>query len=119
MNMVFSDLLDICVIVYLDDILIYSEDPTKHTEHVREVLQRLRKHGLYAKGEKCTFDADGVEYLGFMLGPKGLAMDDAKVRTIREWPTPRKVKDIQSFLGFANFYCQFIHNYSDITVPLT
>ena len=72
MNTVFSDLLDVCVIVYLDDILIYSEDPSKHTEHVRMVLERLRQNNLYAKGEKCLFDTDSVEYLGFIMGPNGL-----------------------------------------------
>jgi hypothetical protein len=118
MNDIFGDLLDVCVIVYLDDILIYSDDPKQHTEHVREVLRRLRKHGLYAKGSKCTFHTDRVEYLGFILGPDGLSMDVDKVKVIQDWPEPRKVKDIQSFLGFANFYRRFIHGYSDIAVPL-
>ena len=119
MNTVFSDLLDVCVIIYLDDILIYSEDPSKHDEQVREVLKRLRQNGLYAKGSKCLFDVNSVEYLGYIMSPDGLKMDEEKIRTIQQWPIPRKVKDVQSFLGFANFYRRFIHNYSDITVPLT
>jgi hypothetical protein len=119
MNDIFSDLLDVYVTVYLDDILIYSDDPAKHKEHVREVLSRLRKHGLYARPDKCHFSVDSVEYLGFILSKEGLKMDPSKVRTVQDWPEPRKVRDIQSFLGFANFYRRFISDYSGIVVPLT
>jgi len=119
MNDMFSNLLDVYMIVYLDDILIYSDDITQHRKHIKEVLKRLRKAGLYAKAEKCKFHSDSVEYLGYVLSPSGLTMSDAKVKTIQEWPEPKKVKDIQSFLGFANFYRCFIFNYSDIVIPLT
>jgi len=119
MNDVFSDLLDVCIVVYLDDILIYSDNITQHRKHVKEVLKRLRKAGLYAKAEKCEFHSDSVEYLGYVLSPSGLTMSDTKVKTIQEWPEPKKVKDIQFFLGFANFYRRFIFNYSDIVIPLT
>src|SRR5271168_188458 len=119
MNDIFSDLLDVHVTVYLDYILIYSDDPAEHTKHVREVLRRLRKHGLYARPDKCRFSTDSVEYLGFILSKEGLKMDQSKVQTIQDWPEPRKVKDIQSFLGFANFYRRFISDYSAIVVPLT
>ena len=118
-NTVFADLLDVCVIVYLDDILIYSADKASHKEHVREVLRRLRKHGLYAKPEKFGFHTDSTKYLGYQLSPSGLTMSLDQVQTIQDWPEPRKVKDIQSFLGFANFYRQFIDNYSDIVTSLT
>ena len=119
MNDIFSDLLDVNVTCYLDDILIYSDDPSEHRKHVREVLRRLRKHGLYARPDKCRFSTDSVEYLGFVLSKEGLKMDPSKVQTIQDWPEPRKVKDIQSFLGFANFYRRFISDYSGIVVPLT
>lgn len=119
MNDVFADLLDICVIVYLDDILIYSENMTDHRKHVREVLRRLRKHGLFARADKCDWHKDTVEYLGYILSPEGLTMAKDKIETILDWPEPRKIKDIQSFLGFANFYRRFIDRYSEITVPLT
>ena len=82
MNDVFSDLLDVCVVVYLDDILIYSDNITQHRKHVKEVLKRLRKAGLYAKAEKCKFHSDSVEYLGYALSPSGLTMSNAKVKTI-------------------------------------
>ena len=119
MNNIFSDLLDICALVYLDNILIYSDTLEEHRRHIREVLLRLWNNKLYTHGDKCSFHKDTVEYLGFILSPNGLLMDPSKVSTILEWPEPRKVKDIQSFLGFANFYRRFISDYSKITVPLT
>ena len=118
-NSILADLLDVCVVVYLDDILIYSQDLESHQEHVHEVLRRLRKHNLFAKPEKCEFHTTSTKYLSFCLSPDGLSMSVEKVKAISNWPEPRKVKDIQSFLGFANFYRQFIHNYSNIVVPLT
>ena len=119
MNNIFSDLLDICVLVYLDNILIYSNTLEEHRRHIREVLLRLRNNKLYAHGDKCSFHEDTIEYLGFILSPDGLSMDPGKVSTILEWPEPCKVKDIHSFLGFTNFYRRFISDYSKITVPLT
>ena len=77
------------------------------------------KHNLFAKPEKCEFHTTSTEYLGFCLSPDGLSMSANKVKAISDCPEPCKVKDIQSFLGFANFYCHFIFNYSDIVVPLT
>jgi hypothetical protein len=119
MNDIFGNLLDVCVIVYLDDILIYSDDMSQHRKHVKEVLRRLRKHGLYTKARKCEFHRNSVEYLGYILTYDGLRMAKDKVQTILDWPELWKVKDIQSFLGFANFYHQFIYGYSEITTPLT
>ena len=105
--------------VYLDDILIYSDNKEDHQKHIWEVLHHLRKHGLYAKPEKCELHSESVEYLGYCLAPSELTMAQNKIQTICDWPEPRQVKDIQSFLGFANFYHQFIYNYSNIVVPLT
>ena len=119
MNDIFSDMLDVHVIIYLDDILVYSDDPKEHKKHVQEVLCRLRLNGLYCKPGKCHFDKDTVNYLGSILSKDRLKMDPSKVQIIQDWPEPWKVKDIQSFLGFANFYRHFISNYSDIVVPLT
>jgi len=84
MNDMFSDLLDVCVVVYLDDILIYSDNIMQHWKHVKEILKRLRKAELYAKAEKCEFHLDSVEYLGYVLSPSGLTMSDTKVKTIQE-----------------------------------
>ena len=119
MNDIFSDMLDVCILVYLDDILIYSDNMEQHHEHVCEVLQCLCKNHPYAHADKCDFYTNSVEYLSYMLSPAGLSMANYKVKTIQDWPKLRKVKDIQSFLGFTNFYWRFIFNYSDITIPLT
>src|SRR5215471_4577753 len=118
MNDTFSDLLDVNVLVYLDDILIYSDNIEDHRKHVREVLRCLWNIGLYANPKKCFFHTDTVEYLGYILSPSGLEMDPVKIQTIRDWPEPRKVKDIQSFLGFANFYRRFIYNFANLALPL-
>jgi Reverse transcriptase (RNA-dependent DNA polymerase) len=88
----------------LDDILIYSNDPSSRQGHVKEVLRRLRQHNLFAREDKCEFHQTSVELLGYNLLPEGLTMSDEKVKAIQDWPKPRKVRDIQSFLGFANFY---------------
>jgi len=119
MNDIFSNLLDVCVVIYLDDILIYSNNMSEHHWHVKEVLKHLRKAGLYAKAEKCEFHSELVEYLGYILSPSGLTMSNNKVKIIQDWPEPKKVKDIQSFLDSAKFYHRFIFNYSDIVIPLT
>ncbi len=119
MNDIFHDLADDFVVVYLDDVLIYSKNEQEHVGHVREVLERLRANDLHAKPEKCSFHVDSVEYLGVIVSPDGVAMDPSKVQVILDWPTPRTVKELQSFLGFANFYRRFIDNYSGITGPLT
>jgi len=105
MNDLFSDLLDVCVMIYLDDILIYSNNISEHHQHVKEVLKCLCKAGLYAKVEKCEFHSESVEYLGYTLSSSGLIISDNKVKIIQDWLEPKKVKNIQSFLGFANFYC--------------
>ena len=90
-----------------------------HKKHVCEVLCHLCENGLYARPDKCRFSEDTVEYLGFILSKNGLKMDPSKVQTIQDWPEPCKVKDIQSFLGFTNFYRRFISDYSTIVIPLT
>ena len=82
MNDIFSDLLDVCVVIYLDDILIYLNNMYKHHRHVKEVLKHLHKAGLYAKAEKCEFHSKSVEYLGYILSPSGLTMSNDKVKII-------------------------------------
>ena len=119
MNDIFSDLLDVCIMIYLDDILIYSNNMSEHHWYVKEVLKCLCKASLYAKAEKCEFHSKLVEYLGYILSFSGLTISDNKVKIIQNWLEPKKVKDIQSFLDFTNFYCWFIFNYSDIVISLT
>jgi len=105
MNDIFSDLLDIYIVIYLDYILIYLNSISEHHRHVKKVLKHLYKAGLYAKAEKCKFHSKLVEYLGYILSSSSLTMSDDKVKIIQDWLEPKKVKDIQSFLDFVNFYC--------------
>jgi len=91
MNGIFSDLLDVYIVVYLDDILIYSDDITQHQNHIKEVLKWLCKAGLYAKAEKYEFHLDSMEYLGYVLSPSGLTISNAKVKTIQKWLEPKDI----------------------------
>ena len=118
-NDIFSDVLDVFVVIYLDDILIYSDNMDDHKKHVKEVLKRLRENWLYASPTKCVFHQDRIEFLGFVLGVDGLRMDELKTQTIQNWLMSHWVKDVQSFLGFANFYRCFTDNYAGITSLLT
>jgi len=119
MNDIFSNLLDICVMIYLDNILIYSNNMSKYYQNVKKVLKHLCKASLYTKAEKYEFHSESVEYLGYILSLSGLTMSDDKVKIIQDWLEPKKVKDIQYFLRFTNFYYQFIFNYLYIVIPLT
>jgi hypothetical protein len=119
MNDIFRDMLDICVIVYLDDILVFSKNDEDHEKHVRQVLQRLRENKLYARSSKCTFFTDTIEYLGHVIGPDGIKPNPSLVKAIVTFPQPRTLKELQSFLGLANYYRKFIKNYSRIAAPLT
>ena len=106
------------VLIYLDDILILDRDLNEHHKHVQEVLQQLRENKLYLKPEKCKFDQTKIEYLGVIIGNGQVKMDPVKVAGIAEWPTPTCKRDVQSFLGFCNFYRHFIHHFADIACPL-
>ena len=119
MNEILSDYLDIFCVAYLDDILVFSPDEEIHREHVRAILTRVRETGLTLKTSKCEFHTTETEYLGYVISPQGLRMDEGKIRTIKEWKEPTNIKGIQSFLGFANFYRRFIKDYSKITTPLS
>jgi hypothetical protein len=119
MNDVFREYLDRFVVCYLDDILIYSKNVEEHEEHVKLVLQKLREKGLYAKAEKCAFHQPKVEFLGYIISSEGLMMDPKKVQAVTDWASPKTVRDVQCFLGFANFYRIFIKNYSQVAAPLT
>ena len=119
MNDTFRDYLDRFCVIYLDDILIYSNSLAENKTHVKLVLARLRSARLFAKPEKCQFHMTEIEFLGFLISARGISMDPGKVSAITSWPPPRSVHDIQVFIGFANFYRRFISNYSKITSPIT
>ena len=110
--------LDIIVVVYLDNILIFSKDKTKHKEHVQQVLAALQRHGLHLKISKCAFNVTEVDFLGFKINTEGIYMDPERICAIEEWQPPANVHELQVFLGFANFFCRFIRNYSQIAAPL-
>ena len=112
-------LVDTLCVIYLDDILIYSADPNRHHDDVKEILERLRAYKLYANLKKCDFDCKQVEFLGFTINTKGVSMERSRVDVITQWPEPTSYHDLQVFLGFANFYRRFIKNYSAVIRPLT
>src|SRR5271154_828380 len=107
------------LVIYLDDLLIFDEDHETHRKHVARILQRLREHKLFLNPKKCEFEVDTVEYLGIILGKRAVKMDEGKLKAVKEWPTPQNRRDIQSFLGFCNFYRRFVEGFSKITKPLT
>ncbi|KAL0185695.1 hypothetical protein M9458_017365, partial [Cirrhinus mrigala] len=119
MHEIFRDYLHQFMIIYIDDLLIYSTNLSEHHQQVTKVLQRLREHNLYLKAEKCTFHQSSVQFLGYFIDHTGVKMDESKVEAIVNWPTPTTVKSLQKFLGFSNFYRRFINNYSTIASPLT
>jgi hypothetical protein len=106
-------------VVYLDNILIYSANPEDYADHVNQVLQCLREYGLYMKPSKCVFYTNEVEFLGFVINTKGIVMEPSRVETIRDWPVPITFREVQVFLGFANFYRRFVREYLKIARPLT
>ena len=106
------------LVIYMDDLLIFSPDEETHRERTKCVLQPMTELDIHLKLEKCRFATTEVEYLGMIVKPGQLAMDPVKLDGIASWPTPEKVKDIRSFLGFANFYRRFIPNYSNVARPL-
>ncbi|KAJ1580145.1 hypothetical protein NDA12_006995 [Ustilago hordei] len=118
-NDIFRDIIGIYVVVYLDDFLIFSDTEEAHVKHVTEVLTCLRSNRLFAKLSKCEFHTKTVKFLGYIIKPTGIEMDPEKVCTVKEWPMPESIHDIQRFLGFANFYRRFIAHFARIAKPLT
>jgi RNase H-like domain found in reverse transcriptase/Reverse transcriptase (RNA-dependent DNA polymerase) len=111
--------LDVFCVIYLDNVLIYSHTLEEHITHVEQVLSQLREYSLTCKLSKCEFYATSTSFLGFVISPEGISMEQDRVVAITEWPVPTSVHDIQIFLGFANFYRCFISGYSAITTLLT
>nr|CAB3504402.1 unnamed protein product [Digitaria exilis] len=119
MNSVFMSELDKFVVVFIDDILIYSKNEEEHAEHLRIVLQRLRDHQLYAKFSKCEFWLESVKFLGHTVSKDGISVDPAKVQEVLDWQPPTSVHEIRSFLGLAGYYRRFIPDFSRIAKPMT
>ncbi|KAL0442643.1 UNVERIFIED_CONTAM: Retrovirus-related Pol polyprotein from transposon [Sesamum latifolium] len=119
MNQILQGFLDEFVVVYLDDIIIYSRTLVEHVEHLRQVLARLREYELYAKVLKCSFAQETISFLGHIVDRGRIRMDPKKVQAIEEWKPPSDVHDLRSFLGLANYYRRFVKSYSEIARPMT
>jgi hypothetical protein len=119
MNSVFMNEMDKFIVVFIDDILIYSKNEEAHAEHLRIVLQRLRDHKLYAKFSKCEFWLDIVKILGHTISKDGISVDPSKVQEVMDWKPPESVHQIRSFLGLAGYYHRFILDFSRIAKAMT
>src|SRR3954463_13398707 len=119
MNSVFMEYLDKFVVVYLDDILVYSKNKEEHAEHLRLVLMKLREHRLYAKFSKCEFWLPEVTYIGHVISAKGIAVNPERVQAVLDWTPPESVKQVRSFLGLASYCHRFVENFSKVAKPLT
>ena len=119
MNRVFHQFLDKFVIVFIDDILVYSKSREEHEAHLHIVLGTLRHEKLYAKFSKCDFWLSQVSFLGHVISAEGIMVDPTKVEAITKWPRPTSVTEIRSFLGLAGYYRRFVERFSVIALPLT
>jgi hypothetical protein len=119
MNSVFMPELDRIVMVFIDDILVYSKSTEEHEEHLRVMLQGLRDHQLYAKFSKFEFWINEVPFLGHVISLEGITVDPDKVRDVLNWKPPTSVTQVRSFLGLAGYYRRFIPNFSKISKPIT
>jgi len=119
MKSILRDFLDHWVVLYLDDILIYSKTVEQYEGLVKQVLPRLDRHDLAVSLKKSMFYVDTVEFLGYVVGKAGVTLSEKKVESILNWKAPRSVKDVQIFIGFANFYRRFLENFSKVCKPIT
>jgi hypothetical protein len=119
MNKVFMEFLDKFVVVFIDDILVFSKTEEEHTEHLRLVLQKLREHKLYAKRSKCEFWLKEVSFLDHVVSNGGITVDPSKVKDVLNWKLPTNVGEIRSFLGLAGYYKRFIEGFSKLAKPMT
>ena len=119
MNRIFQPHIGKFVLVYLDDILVMSRTAAEHEQHLRTVLQILRENQLSAKLSKCEFNRPQLHFLGHVVGRDGISVDPDKIAVIRDWPVPTNLKQLQAFLGLANYFRRFVHHYSMIAAPLT
>ena len=111
MNGIFKPYLDLFVIVFIDDILVYSKSKKEHEEHLRMVLEMLREKKLYAKFSKCEFWLDSVSFLGHVVSKDGVMVDSSKIEEVKSWVRPTNVIEVRSFVGLASYYCRFVKGF--------
>jgi len=116
---IFRDMIDLGLVTYIDDLLIYARTIEEHNKIVCEVLKRLQVNKLAVSPEKCEWRKEEVEFLGYLIGREGIKMSQEKVQAVLDWKSPASLVEVQQFLGFANFYRRFIENYSKVARPLT
>jgi len=119
MNELLRDLINTGkVAVFINDVIVETETEEEHDELVAEIIKRLEENDLYMKPEKCKWKVREVGFLGVVIGPEGIKMEEEKMKEVLEWPTPKCVKDVQKFLGLANYYCRFIEGFAAVARPL-
>lgn len=119
MNDIFQPFLRRFVLVFFNDILVYSSDKEHHKEHLRLVLEKLAEHELYANRKKCEFGKESIGYLGHVITQEGVQVDKDKVQAILEWPIPANLRELRGFLGMTGYYRKFVYRYAQIAQPLT
>lgn len=119
MNKVLRSLIGKCVVFYLDDILVYSKSWPEHMQHLREVMDTLRREKLFVNLEKCSFMQMELKYSGFIVSSEGLKVDQEKVKAMLNWLTPTNATELRSFFGLASFYRKFVRNFSLLAAPMT
>lgn len=118
-NTIFADMIRKFVLVFVDDILIYSRNLTEHVSHLKAVLARLQQYQLFVKISKCSFAQQYLEYLGHIIGIEGVATDPAKIQAVQQWSPPKTQRQLRGFLGLAGYYRKFIQHYDILAKPLT
>ena len=119
MHDVLREYLDQFVLVFLDDILVYSQTVEDHAEHLRQVFAKLREWQLFAKASKCQMLTKSIEFLGQQITAEGMSPTEEKLKVLKEWKKPQNVRDVRSFLGFVNYYRRFVYNFAEVAHPLT
>ncbi|XP_059070587.1 uncharacterized mitochondrial protein AtMg00860-like [Cryptomeria japonica] len=118
MNNIFREYVDDFVLIFIDDILIYSKNEEEHKKHLRTVLQRLRDRKIFGKFSKCAFFQEKVYYLGHVISAEGISIDPAKIEVILDWPTPQSVTKVKSFMGLAGYYMKYVEVFLKIAAPI-